>query len=96
MQVNLESGDELVIIEGVALPLEQPDVDDWADAYNQKYNWDMPAQADGVWQVFPTRVLAWISDSSGLDDGASFSAEDMAERFSRGVTACLDHSGAPS
>lgn len=81
VQVNLESGDELVIIEGAAIPLEQVDAVDWADAYNKKYNWDMPAQADGVWQVVPTRVLAWISDSSGLDDGASFSNSATEWRF---------------
>jgi glycosyltransferase involved in cell wall biosynthesis len=31
-----------------------------------------------------------------LNDGASFSAEDMAERFARGVTACLDQPGVPA
>jgi len=73
VQLNLESGAELVIIEGVATPLEQSDVEFWVEAYKKKYSWDMPSQTEGVWQVIPKRVLAWISDSSGLDDGASFS-----------------------
>ena len=54
--------------------------------------------------TFASAVAALLRDPARLaalrsgarDDGASFSAEDMAERFSRGVTACLDHSGAPS
>jgi len=81
VQLNLESGVELVIIEGIAIPLEQIDVEFWVDVYNEKYNWDMPSQTEGVWQIIPKRVLAWISDSSGLDDGASFSNSATEWRF---------------
>ena len=73
IQINLESGDELVIIEGRALPIEASQISMWVTAYKAKYNWDMPASREGVWQVLPQRVLAWISDNTGLDDGVSFS-----------------------
>ncbi|MEE9255438.1 MAG: hypothetical protein V3U43_10905, partial [Pseudomonadales bacterium] len=53
----------------------------WALAYNQKYNCDMPAETEGVYVVTPERVLAWISDSSGLDGGAGFSNSATEWRF---------------
>lgn len=73
VQVNLESADELVIVEGVATPLAEGDAAEWSSLYNKKYHWDMPASTNDVWQVTPSRVLAWQSDSSGLDQGVGFS-----------------------
>ena len=73
VQVNLESGDEVVIVEGVAAALPEEYARDWADTYNEKYNWDMPETTDDVWQVVPSRVLAWLCDSTGLDYGAGYS-----------------------
>lgn len=73
VQVNLESADELVIIEGFAAPLADADAADWAREYNQKYNWDMPESTNGVYCVEPRRVLAWIVDPTGLDGGVMFS-----------------------
>jgi hypothetical protein len=70
--VNLESGDELVIIEGTAHPLQEDDLEFWIREYNVKYNWDMPYTTDDVFEVRPTRVLAWVCDSSGQDGGALF------------------------
>ena len=82
VQVNLESADEVVVIEGIAEPLiEQIPAETWAGAYNEKYNWDMPAEINGVYVVKPTRVLAWLSDSSGLDRGATFSNSATEWRF---------------
>jgi hypothetical protein len=72
VQVNLESGDELVIIEGTAHPLQEDDLEFWIREYNAKYNWDMPHTTDDVFEVRPTRVLAWVCDSSGQDGGALF------------------------
>ena len=71
--MNLESGDELVIIEGTAHPLQERDLEFWVSEYNSKYNWDMPHTTIDVYEVKPVRVLAWICDSSGLDKGAMFS-----------------------
>ena len=86
VQINLESGDEVVVVEGVATALQQRDAVDWAKSYNRKYNWDMPETADDVWQVTPTRVLAWLCDSSGLDYGAGFSNSATEWRFERSET----------
>ena len=73
VEVHLESADEVVIIEGVAVPLRAENGAIWADAYNLKYSWDMPTDVTGVWTVQPSRVMAWLCDSSGLDGGAGFS-----------------------
>jgi len=81
VQVNLESGDEVVVIEGVASGLAQKDAAEWARCYLSKYNWEVPATAEDVWQVTPRRVLAWLCDSSGLDDGAGFSNSATEWRF---------------
>ena len=81
LQVNLESADEVVIIEGMAKPLLETESAAWASVYNEKYLWDMPADAAGVWKVAPQRVLAWICDSSGLDRGAGFSNSATEWRF---------------
>ena len=83
MQVNLESADELIIIEGLAEKLaderDRPRI--WAATYNEKYSWDMPASVEDVYSVSPKRVLAWICDSSGLDHGAAFSNSATEWRF---------------
>ena len=82
VQVNLESADELVIIEGIVAPLtDEKTATIWSERYNEKYNWDMPATTDGVYTVTPERVLAWLCDSSGLDDGAGFSNSATEWRF---------------
>jgi hypothetical protein len=82
VQVNLESADELVIIEGVAAPLADPKTAQvWAERYNEKYNWDMPASVDGVYTVTPERVLAWLCDPTGLDAGVGFSNSATEWRF---------------
>lgn len=73
VQVNLESGDELVIMEGVASPLTEDDLEFWVTEYNTKYNWNMPHSIEDVFEVRPARVLAWLCDSTGQDGGALFS-----------------------
>ena len=81
IQVNLESANEVVVIEGVATKLPEQHAIEWARTYNEKYNWDMPETTDDVWQVAPTRVLAWLCDSTGLDYGAGFSNSATEWRF---------------
>ena len=81
IQVNLESGDELVILEGHASAMPDVDIGFWVDAYRKKYNWEMPQTAEGVYRVIPARVLAWICDSSGLDGGMLFSNTATEWRF---------------
>ena len=72
-QVNLESADELVIVEGLATPMARNDLTLWIEQYKHKYHWDMPESIEDVYEVKPVRVLAWICDSSGLDAGVIFS-----------------------
>jgi uncharacterized protein (DUF2249 family) len=81
VQVNLESGDELVILEGHADGLPKAQVRTWVARYREKYDWEMPESAEGVYRVVPRRVLAWICDSSGLDAGAQFSNSATEWRF---------------
>ena len=73
VQVHLESGDEVVSLEGIAF--QCPSVEDaarWRDEYSAKYRWEHPPRPEEVFVVEPKRVLAWLSDPTGLDDGASF------------------------
>ena len=86
VQVNLESADEVIIIEGIAEELaDEKTARIWADTYNEKYSWDMPANVEDVYSVSPKRVRAWICDSSGLDHGAAFSICASECRFPSGT-----------
>ena len=85
VQVNLESGDELVIVEGTASPMRELDLQFWVHAYNEKYHWDMPESTGDVYEVRPKRVLAWICDSSGEDGGVLFSNTATEWRFGKGA-----------
>lgn len=84
VQVNLESGDEVVLLEGRAVSAEPATIADWAEMYNRKYHWDVPPDMAGVYLLLPTRALGWISDSSGLDHGAQFSNSATEWRFTDG------------
>ena len=73
---HLESGDDVVIIEGVAERVVDPSaLQRFVDAYNPKYNWDFRVESvSGVFAVRPRVAFGWICDSSGLDRGALFGA----------------------
>jgi hypothetical protein len=71
--VHLESGAEVVIVEGVAAAVSGQDtLRAVIDAYNAKYNWDIHATDDGVadasgaagpaYHVAPHVVFGWDSD----------------------------------
>ncbi len=81
VQVNLESADELVILEGKVSPIQEDDLEFWVREYNSKYNWNMPSSVEDVFEVRPTRVLAWVCDPSGQDGGAMFSNSATEWRF---------------
>ena len=73
VQVNLESADELVIIEGLAEPFPSgEDAARWAHDYQAKYDWETAPPVSEAFIVRPRRILAWLCDSTGLDDGAAF------------------------
>lgn len=61
VSINLESGDEVVILEGVAEPLTDPALfARYVDAYDAKYA-IRPESADGgTFFVRPHRVFAWL------------------------------------
>jgi hypothetical protein len=82
VQVNLERGDEVVLIEGFARPLTDRGLaQEWAERYRTKYEWEIPDSPDGVYCVHPHRVLAWLSDATGLDGGVAFSSSPTEWRF---------------
>jgi hypothetical protein len=58
--VHLESGDEVVIVEGRVEEMEARLLPAFLDAYEAKYAYRPNAeQTEGVYQVRPERVLAW-------------------------------------
>ena len=61
--VNLESGDECVIVEGTATAVSDPrERRAFAAAYEPKYNWPMSLDfVDVVYVVRPSVVLGWIA-----------------------------------
>ena len=61
--VNLESGDDCVIVEGTAEAITDEKVRRaFCDAYGPKYDWDMTLEfADVVYVVRPKLVLGWIA-----------------------------------
>ena len=74
ISVNLESGDECVIVEGVASQLQDAGaVRRVTEAYNVKYNWSVEPTAGEFFEVQPRVVFGWLCDGSGLDGGALFS-----------------------
>jgi hypothetical protein len=53
---HLESGEEVVIVEGTVEPVTAPD--DLLDEYEHKYDF-RPESGEGWYRVAPRRVLAW-------------------------------------
>lgn len=73
--VHLESGSEVVIIEGTAVPISETTlVKRVVSLYNQKYNWNVdPHNLPGpFYAVRPRVAFGWLSDESGLDQGSVF------------------------
>jgi len=56
--VHLESGDEVVILEGSVEPLERDGFEAIADAYESKYAY-RPQSPDGWLALRPRRAFAW-------------------------------------
>jgi hypothetical protein len=59
--VHLESGDDVVVVEGQVVPLPSELVEVYRDSYEAKYGFRPdPAAAEGITYVLrPDRVLAW-------------------------------------
>ena len=68
--VHLESGIDVVIVEGVAVPVADTDEPRYIASYNAKYEWDYDvAQYGSLTTVRPTAVLAWRSAGPAGRDG---------------------------
>jgi nitroimidazol reductase NimA-like FMN-containing flavoprotein (pyridoxamine 5'-phosphate oxidase superfamily) len=84
--VHLESGSEVVIIEGTAEPISDAAlVERVVTLYNQKYHWDVdPKHLPGPFYAMrPLVAFGWLSDASGLDRGAAFHGTATRWRFGR-------------
>jgi hypothetical protein len=67
--VHLDSGTDVVVLEGVAQPVTEPD-DAQVGAYNRKYDWEYSyAEYGPLTKVAPARVLAWRSAGWAGRDG---------------------------
>jgi len=86
VSINLESGDECVILEGTAeLESSVQRLERVAAAYTQKYGCPMEPKPGDWYAMRPRVAFAWMSDSSGEDRGVVFSSS--ATRFRFGASA---------
>jgi hypothetical protein len=83
LTVHLDSGAEVVIIEGTATERDELGVTSrLALAYNEKYLWDLDPDATMPWyEVRPEVAFGWILDDSGRDHGATFHGTTTRWRF---------------
>jgi general stress protein 26 len=82
VSVNLESGDECLILEGTAeLETNRDTLVRVAAAYLAKYTWSMETTPGTFFRVDPKMAFAWISDGTGEDRGVIFSATATRFRF---------------
>jgi PPOX class probable F420-dependent enzyme len=63
VSVNLDDGDEVVILEGVAESLPPELAEPIPDAYKAKYDWEVNVVEGGWYAVRPVRVYAWTEAS---------------------------------
>ena len=73
--VHLESGDEVVVLEGSAEPVtDDARLESFRDAYNPKYEWDFTIeqlQRGGVFAVRPVVAFAWLGSRGESFSGAA-------------------------
>jgi general stress protein 26 len=83
--VHLESGEEVVIVEGVAEVAQGEELLRRVGAlYTAKYHWDDPgADDDPFYVVHPQVVFGWVEDSTGQDGGAAFHGTATRWQFER-------------
>ena len=94
MSVNLESGDETVIVEGKASAGRgEALAQRIADAYNAKYHWDLEAKAGEFFEVRPRVVFGWLCDGSGGIAARSSPRAPRAGGSSEGRCALIDPIG---
>ena len=84
ISVNLESGGEVVILEGTAQLLDDRGLlVRICNVYNEKYAWDLDPDAPPgpFYEVRPRVAFGWVSDPTGLDRGAAFHGTATRWRF---------------
>lgn len=76
IEFHLESGDEVVILSGVAQPVtDEQERSRFLDVFNPKYRWNWaPPAPPALYVLRPAKAIAWLSDPSGEDWGAIFGA----------------------
>jgi hypothetical protein len=75
VSVHLESGDETVILEGVAAEVRDGALlRRVATAYNAKYGWDVEPEPGEFLGIRPRVGFGWMCDGSGEDRGALYAA----------------------
>jgi hypothetical protein len=82
--VHLESGGEVVILEGVVRTVSDPSLlTPVVAVYNGKYRWDLDAARlpGPFFALEPDVAFGWVSDPSGLDAGAAFGGTATRWRF---------------
>jgi hypothetical protein len=87
--LHLESGSEVVIIEGMAEPVtDEALVERIVHQYNAKYNWDLDLYnlPDPFLAVRPEIAFGWIADASGQDQGSAFNGTATRWSFARRPT----------
>jgi hypothetical protein len=84
--VHLESGEEVVIVEGAAELAQGEELLKRVSAlYGAKYQWERNSDepSDPFYVVRPEIAFGWIEDSTGLDRGAAFHGTATRWRFER-------------
>jgi Pyridoxamine 5'-phosphate oxidase len=61
--VHLESGDDVVIVEGVAEPVGPELARPLAEAYQRKYDWAVTVGGSGWYAIRPLRACSWSEAS---------------------------------
>ena len=70
ISVNLESGDECVVVEGRARQVQDvASLSPVVARYEAKYHWKMEPAPGEFWVVRPRVAFGWLCDGSGLDGG---------------------------
>jgi general stress protein 26 len=82
VSVHLESGEDVVIIEGVAAPVDDAAlIDQINDVYGPKYLWN-ERMAEGWYAVRPRVAFAWLAPSIGLGAESLFAGSATRWTFS--------------
>jgi hypothetical protein len=83
--VHVESGEDVVIVEGIAEIARGEEVLQLVNArYAAKYQRDEPDSDDDPFYVaHPQVVFGWVEDSSGQDGGAAFHGTATRWQFER-------------